>query len=261
MLGDVVGAERDRDHGAGCRRVHQAGPLGHHLDRGRQVEYPGQSGSGVFTDAVSGHRPGAHAVAFDQLAQRVFHCEQGGLGPIGTFQAVLRPKHRRTGWRAGRYPTRRGIPRRRRRTAGRRPARCRRARAPCRGAGRPGRGTGRRPDRRLSALTLADSPTKTLSCSAARNTVTACSRSCTTAAVRAVVLAPIRERGGDVAQVGQLSAGVGERGGQIERALPAPQRFSPTAAGPGGRAARHGTQPAAPLRRRRARWCRPRRTS
>ena len=91
MLGDVIGAQRNRDHGTRRRRMHQPRPRGYRGDRGRQIEDARQGGGDVLADAVPGQRRRANAVGLDQRRKRIFDCEQRGLGVIGAGQVGASP--------------------------------------------------------------------------------------------------------------------------------------------------------------------------
>ena len=88
VLGDGVDAERHGHHDTAGRGVHEPRAHRDHLDRGVEVEHPGQRGRRIFADAVPGHDRRCHAVRLDQLGQRVFDGEQRGLGAVGVFEVA-----------------------------------------------------------------------------------------------------------------------------------------------------------------------------
>ena len=91
ILGDGIGAQRHRDHDpAGCG-VHQACPHRHRLDGRREVEDARDGGSDILADAVPRQCCRANTVGLDQLRQRVFHREQRRLGPVGALQVSCGP--------------------------------------------------------------------------------------------------------------------------------------------------------------------------
>ena len=88
VFGDGVDAERHGHHDAAGRGVHEPRTHRDHLDRGVEVEHPGQGGRRIFADAVSGHDRRCHAVGLDQLGQRVLDGEQRGLGAVGVLEVA-----------------------------------------------------------------------------------------------------------------------------------------------------------------------------
>src|SRR6202034_563969 len=88
VFGQSVGAQRHRDHDPAWCGMHQPRAHRHHLDGRLDVEDAGDGAGDVLADAVPDHRVRAHAVALDQLGQRVLDGEQCGLGAVGAFQVA-----------------------------------------------------------------------------------------------------------------------------------------------------------------------------
>ena len=238
---------------------------GHQAHGVLQGEHPGQAGGDVLADAVSGHGLRPHAPGLPQPGEGVLHGEQHRLGDPGAAQhlrgvlaaasacvgvvgaqdegAQVLPEVRGERLRA---PVELGGEDRLARRTGR---------GPCRGTERPARGRGTRPARSGAARPLpAASP------ASRRSAATACLGAA--ADDGAAVLEVPSAAGQGVGDVVEVGAGVAFevvrealRGGGERRRGPGGQRQQPDRAAARGRA-RGRPRWRAPLRGRRARWCR-----